>query len=386
MKNIVILGSTGSIGRSALEVIGRFPDRFRVVGLTAGKNVALLLEQIGRFAPQVVAVADEQTYRAVLSALGSGRQPELRSGVEGICSVAAMEQTDIVISAIVGAAGLLPTLTAIKAGKKIALANKETLVMAGEVALAEAHRSGAVLFPTDSEHSAIFQCLQGYRKNALKRVILTASGGPFIGRAAEELETVSPEDALRHPNWSMGKKITIDSATLMNKGLEVIEAHYLFDLPPGAIDVLIHPQSIIHSIVEFADNTCIAQLSRPDMKGPIAYALSYPERLDEVMEPLAWETLAGLTFRRPDRKTFPCLSLAYEALAQGGTMPAVLNAANEIAVAAFLDGVVGFNKIPVIINNIMERHTLRAADDLEVVLEADRWARQSAGQLIATGV
>ncbi|MEW5744496.1 MAG: 1-deoxy-D-xylulose-5-phosphate reductoisomerase [Nitrospirota bacterium] len=385
MKNIVILGSTGSIGRSALEVIARFPERFRVVGLTAGRNVPLLLEQIRRFTPEVAAVADEVSLRAVQEALGSGKGPELRCGVEGISSAAAAEHAHVVISAIVGAAGLMPTLAAIRAGKTIALANKETLVMAGPIALAEAQRCGALLFPTDSEHSAIFQCLRGYRKEEIKRILLTASGGPFIGKTAKELETVSAEDALRHPNWSMGRKITIDSATLMNKGLEVIEARYLFDLPPAMIEVLIHPQSIIHSMVEFTDNSCIAQLSKPDMKGPIAYALSYPERLDAVLEPLAWETLAGLTFMRPDTAAFPCLALAYDALHAGGTMPAVLNAANEAAVAAFLEGAVGFNKIPAIIRKIMDGHTVQPADDLAVVLDADRRAREEARKLIARG-
>jgi 1-deoxy-D-xylulose-5-phosphate reductoisomerase len=381
MKNIVILGSTGSIGRSALDVISKFPDRFRVIGLTAGRNIPLLTEQIRQFQPRIVAVSDEDAYKNLKDALLHIRPPEfpipeVSCGTDGISSVAAMPDADTVISAIVGSAGLLPTIAAIKAGKTVALANKETLVMAGDIVMSEVKKHGASLLPVDSEHSAIFQCIRGYEACSIKKIILTASGGPFAGKTIEELENVSPENALKHPNWNMGRKITIDSATLMNKGLEVIEAHYLFGIAQEKIDVLIHPQSIVHSIVEFNDGSYIAQLSKPDMKGPIAYALSFPERLDNVMETIDWERLSGLTFQKPDSRTFPCLSLAYTALKSGGTMPAVLNASNEIAVAAFLDGIIGFNRIPVIIKKVMDSHKLQPADNIGVILEADRWARE----------
>jgi 1-deoxy-D-xylulose-5-phosphate reductoisomerase len=387
MKNIVILGSTGSIGKSALDVVSKFPDKFRVVGLTAGRNISLLIKQIEQFMPKIVAVSDETTYKSLKSQIPNLKTQniEILFGTEGICSVAAMPDADTVISAIVGSAGLLPTIAAIKAGKVVALANKETLVMAGDLVMSGVKKYGVLLLPVDSEHSAIFQCISGYEKSSIKKIILTASGGPFAGKTMEELEHISPESALKHPNWSMGRKITIDSATLMNKGLEVIEAHYLFGLPPEKIDVLIHPQSIIHSIVEFIDGSYIAQLSKPDMKGPIAYALSYPERLHDVIETIDWERLSGLTFQKPDHKTFPCLSLAYSALKTGGTMPAVLNASNEIAVASFLDGIIGFNRIPVIIKKVMDSHKLQPADDIDVVLEADRWAREKTKEFIVHG-
>ncbi len=383
MKKIVILGSTGSIGRSSLDVIARFPDRFSVVGLTAGRNAALLMEQIQRFHPEIVAVSDEQTYKVLRGSLASHTAPEVRMGVDGISSTASMHGADIVISSIVGAAGLLPTLAAIRTGKTVALANKETLVMAGDLALAEVGLHNTTLLPVDSEHSAIFQCMQGYDKDSVEKILLTASGGPFVGKTKKELETVSPGSALKHPNWNMGRKISIDSATLMNKGLEVIEASYLFGLPVDKIDVLVHPQSVIHSIVEFADGSYMAQLSQADMKGPIAYALSYPERLTSVMEPLSWEKLPGLTFQSPDTATFPCLSFAYAAMKEGGTLPAVLNASNEIAVQAFLDEIIGFNQIPVIIKKVMDSHAIQPARDIGVIIEADRWAREEAQKLIA---
>lgn len=384
MKNIVILGSTGSIGRSSLEVIDKFPGRFRIVGLAAGRNISLLIKQIEQFRPKIVAVSDEAAYKNLKSQIQNlkSKNIEILFGKEGISRVAAMQDADMVISAIVGSAGLLPTIAAIKTGKVIALANKETLVMAGGLVMSSVKEYGATILPVDSEHSAIFQCIRGYEKSSIKKIILTASGGPFVGKTSEELENVSPESALKHPNWSMGRKITIDSATLMNKGLEVIEAYYLFGLPPENIDVLIHPQSIVHSIVEFIDGSYIAQLSKPDMKGPIAYALSYPERLHDVIETIDWDKLSTLTFQEPDHKTFPCLSLAYSALKTGGTMPAVLNAANEIVVAAFLDGIISFNSIPVIIRKVMDSHKLKPANDIETILEADRWARKTAKQKI----
>ncbi len=376
MKKIVILGSTGSIGTSSLDVVAKFPDLYTVVGLAAGRNIALLKEQILQFKPRAAAVSDDELCRDLRKALsGTGASSEILCGVEGISKIAGMAEADTVISAIVGSAGLLPTLAAVRAGKTIALANKETLVMAGDIVTSEIKKAGVRLLPVDSEHSALFQCMNGAKKSSIKRLILTASGGPFRGKKSSELQNITAADALRHPNWQMGRKISIDSATLMNKGLEVIEAHYLFDIPLEKIDVLVHPQSIIHSIVEYTDGSCLAQLSKPDMKGPIAYALSFPERLEHVMEPLDWEKLSGLTFYQPDTETVPCLALAYQAAKQGGTMPAVLNAANEVAVYAFLDGLIGFNDIPVIIKKTLDAHKVKEALQLDVVLEADLWAR-----------
>lgn len=377
MKKIVILGSTGSIGRSALEVIARFPDKFKVIGLTAGKNISLLGEQIRQFNPEVVAISDEEAYKNLKSQISNFKSQNIGIllGTEGIASVASMPSADIVISAIVGSAGLLPTIAAIRAGKTVAIANKETLVMAGDIVMSDVREYGATLLPVDSEHSAIFQCISGHKKDSIKKIILTASGGPFLGKTASWLEHVTSDDALKHPSWSMGKKTTIDSATLMNKGLEVIEAYHLFGLRPEEIDVLIHPQSIIHSIVELVDGSCLAQMSTPDMKGPIAYALSYPERLNNVMKPLDWKKLSGLTFQMPDTNTFPCLSLSYAALQVGGTMPAVLNASNEISVSAFLDGIISFNSIPVIIKKVMDLHKPQKADSIDIILASDRWAR-----------
>ncbi len=380
VKNIVILGSTGSIGKSALDVVSKFPDRFEVLGLTAGRNISLLIKQIEQFRPKIVAVSDEEAYKELKSQIPNPKSQniEILFGTEGMSHVAALPSADVVISAIVGAAGLLPTIAAVRASKTVAIANKEALVMAGDIVIREAKKYGATILPVDSEHSAIFQCIKGYEKHLIKKIILTASGGPFIGKTIIELESILPEDALKHPNWNMGKKITIDSATLMNKGLEVIEAYHLFDLLPEKIDVLIHPQSIIHCIVEFIDGGYLAQLSTPDMKGPIAYALSHPERLYDIMEPLEWEKLSTLTLKRPDNETFPCLSLCYEAIKAGGTMPAVLNASNEIAVAAFLDGIFKFNDIPVIIKKVMDSHKLQPASDIDVILKADSWARDKA--------
>lgn len=376
MKNIVILGSTGSIGKSSLDVVSMFPEKFRIVGLTAGTNITLLYEQIKNFQPEIVAVTDGKAYKSLIGLMEGTKEPLILQGVEGICSVAKFQKADIVISAISGSAGLLPTISAIRAKKTIALANKESLVTAGRIVMSEADKYGALILPVDSEHSAIFQCLNGVRRDSVRRIILTASGGPFVGKTLNELNRISFRDALKHPNWKMGRKITIDSATLMNKGLEVIEAHYLFNLPPEQIDVLIHPQSIVHSIVEFNDGSYVAQMSEPDMKGPIAYALSYPERLHNVMKPVKWDKISTLNFLKPDNGTFPSLSLAYNALEAGGTMPAVLNASNEIAVKAFLDEIIGFNDIPVIIRRIMNSHTIQYAKDIDTILEVDEWARK----------
>jgi 1-deoxy-D-xylulose-5-phosphate reductoisomerase len=376
MKRIAILGSTGSIGRMALEVISKHRDRFAVAGLVAGRNIDLLERQVRDFSPEIIAVAGEDDARELRRRLGS--RPEVRSGEEGINAVAAHNGSDFVLSSMVGFSGLIPTIRAIRAGKVIGLANKETLVIAGRIVMEEARARGARILPVDSEHSAIFQCMEGYDRGQVKRVILTASGGPFIGKTMEELKNVTPEQALKHPKWNMGKKVTIDSATLMNKGLEVIEASHLFDLPAGRIDVLVHPQSIVHSMVEFTDGGLLAQISVPDMRGPIGYALSYPERLDDTVPRLDLETVGQLTFQRPDAENFPCLGFAYEALKDGGTMPAVLNAANEAAVNAFLGGRINFTDIPVIINEIMHSHVNGRAAELEEVIEADRWARESA--------
>ncbi len=380
-KNIVILGSTGSIGRSALEVISRFPDRFKVIGLSTNTSADVLIEQAIAFKVPYVAVSEEGAYKKVKDALkGSGTK--VLSGREGLIELACLEDAHTVVAAIVGCAGLLPTYEAMRAGKVIALANKEVLVAAGSIFMKEISTNGARILPVDSEHSALFQCLLGQDRKSLKKVVLTASGGPFHGLKRDALANMTAEQALRHPNWTMGKKITIDSATLMNKGLEVIEAHHLFGLPLSDIEVLIHRQSIIHSMVSFKDGSYIAQMSTPDMKGPIAFALSYPERLEGIMQDLDLSALSGLTFERPDRESFPCLSLAYEALRIGKTMPAVLNAANEVAVAAFLEGMIGFTKIPVIIEELMEAHDPIELDDLEKALEADRWARQKAQEVI----
>ncbi len=380
MRRVSILGSTGSIGKMALEVISVHRDEFAVVGLAAGRNIDLLEEQIGLFAPRVVAVAEEKAASELRKRVG--RRVKVCAGQEGIKTVAAFESADFVLSAMVGFSGLAPTLEAVRAGKVIGLANKETLVSAGDIVLSEARLHGARILPVDSEHSAIFQCVEGHDKSFLKRVILTASGGPFRGKKKKELKDVTPEKALKHPKWKMGRKITIDSATLMNKGLEVIEAARLFDLPGERISVLVHPQSIVHSFVEFSDGGLLAQVSVPDMRGPIAYALSYPRRLENSVPPLELADVERLTFYRPDFRNFPCLALAYDALEEGGTMLAVLNAANEAGVEAFLQRRIDFNSIPDIIKKVMHSHETRKAVDLEEVIEADRWAREKAENYI----
>ena len=379
MKNIAILGSTGSIGRSTLDVIAQNRDRFRVVALAAGGNIDLLEEQIRTFSPCLASVADKDSAVALRKRL---RGVEILSGADGVNSVAAHPDADFVLSAIVGSAGLLPTITAIRAGKTIGLANKETLVMAGDIVMKEAKKNGVAIIPVDSEHSAVSQCIEGHNSAEIRRIILTASGGPFVDMRKSDLKNIKAKEALKHPNWSMGRKISIDSATLMNKGLEVIEACWLFGLPPEKVDVLIHPQSIIHSLVEFRDMSCLAQMSMPDMRGPISYALSYPERLSGPISGLELETIGSLTFRKPDHDMFPCLSYAYQAIRTGGTVPAALNAANEVAVYAFLNNKIGFNDIPAVIRNTVERHTVKAEPELDDVLEADRWAREIAGQYV----
>ncbi len=381
MKNLAILGSTGSIGVSTLDIVAAFPERYRVVALTAGNNLALLEEQIRRFRPLCVAVLTEESAARLRRSLGP-LAPTIMCCVEGLIACATHPEADLVVSAIVGAAGLVPTMAAIEAGKDVALANKETLVTAGPLVMEAVARRGVRLFPVDSEHSAIFQSLEGHRRGDVRRLILTASGGPFRNRSLAELRNVSAAEALAHPNWNMGRKISIDSATMMNKGLEVIEARWLFDLEADRIAVHIHPQSIVHSMVEYVDGSVIAQLGIPDMKMPIAYALSYPERLPLDLPPLDLCALSTLSFETPDLARFACLDLAYRALRAGGTAPAVLNAANEIAVDAFLGGEISFLQISALIGSVLDAHEARPLRHIDDVLRADRAARADARQLI----
>ncbi|MBP8980106.1 MAG: 1-deoxy-D-xylulose-5-phosphate reductoisomerase [Syntrophobacterales bacterium] len=382
MKNIAILGSTGSIGRQSLAVIDGHRDRFAVNALAAGKNVVLLREQISRYRPRVAAVCDEEHARKLKELLGRDAGTDILCGPEGYRELAVDRENHLVLSAMVGAAGLLPTMAAVEAGRDIALANKETLVMAGELVMAMASARGVRILPVDSEHSAIFQCLQGNSRGAIRRIILTASGGPFRTWSPEALAGVTAAQALRHPNWEMGRKITIDSATMMNKGLEIIEARWLFDVTPERIDVVVHPQSIVHSLVEYCDGSVLAQLARPDMRLPIAYAFSWPERLVDSTPGLDLTTLAALEFQPPDTIKFPCLSLAGEALRIGGTMPAALNGANEVAVQAFLDGQIPFPGIPGVIAAVMEAHRVVDHPDLDAILAADFEARETAKKTI----
>ncbi len=384
MKNISILGSTGSIGTSTLAVAEKFPDRFRVVALAGGNNSELLEEQIRRFRPQIAAIASEASAKGLRDRC---RDLPVRifSGIEGMIQVAAAEEAEITVSSIVGTAGLVPTMAAIQAGKDIALANKEVLVTAGELVIEECRKRNVRLFPVDSEHSAIFQCLHAGERKDVRRLILTASGGPFRDHSKEDLARVTLAQALKHPNWSMGKKITIDSATLMNKGLEVIEARWLFDMTPERISVLVHPQSIVHSLVEFQDGSVVAQMGMPDMKGPIAYALSFPHRLPDVAPGLDLASVATLTFKEPDRELFPCLGFAYDALRAGGSMPAVLSAANEIAVKHFLDEKIGYGDIARVIKRTMAAHTPMHFKSVDEALKADLWARQEAERVIQNG-
>lgn len=381
MKKLAILGSTGSIGVSTLEVVSAHPDLFRVVAMTAGYNLDLLLSQIESYQPEIVAVVTPESAARLREMIGSAG-PEIVSGVEGLIACATHPDAEMVVSAIVGAAGLVPTIAAIESGKDIALANKETLVTAGELVMQAVKDKGVQLFPVDSEHSAIFQSLEGHRDRDVRRLILTASGGPFRDLTPEALRDVSLDDALNHPNWSMGRKITIDSATMMNKGLEVIEARWLFDLPGEQIDVHIHPQSIVHSMVEYIDGSVMAQLGIPDMKGPIAYAISYPERIPLDLPPLDLCKIGSLTFREPDPDLFPCLSLAYQALAAGDSFPAVLNAANEVAVEAFLSGQIAFTGISTIIQGTIDQHEATKLNHIDNVLRVDRWARETAQMML----
>lgn len=381
MKTIIILGSTGSIGTNTLDIVQRFPDEFRVAGLTAGNNIDKLEEQIRAFTPRVVAVSQEAA-AVTLRQRCAGLPVEILSGEAGIAQVASLPEAELVISAIVGAAGLVPTLTAIRSGKHIALANKEPMVMAVKLMQEEAHKHGVRIFPVDSEHSAIFQSLEGHRLEDVRRLILTASGGALWTLAKDELQHVTPERALKHPNWKMGSKITIDSATLMNKGLEVVEARWLFDIPESRIEVMVHRESIIHSLVEYEDRSMIAQLGLPDMRTPISYAMRYPERLPLDLPSLDLTEIGTLSFCKPDHDRFPCLNLGYESLRTGGTMPATMNAANEIAVDAFLNGGIRFTEIAEVIRHTMDAHTPKPVSSLEDALEADRWAREKAESLV----
>ncbi len=381
-KKIVLLGSTGSIGRNVLRVAAGFPEHFTVIGLSAGWNVELLQQQIETFFPGLVSVADEQAAFKLKKLLGPASQTEIIWGQTGNEQVACLQEADMVVSAIVGAAGLLPTLAAIRSGKDIALANKETLVMAGRLIMDEVEKQQVRLLPIDSEHSAIAQALEAGRKEDVARIILTASGGPFLHLDQDSLWKVTPEQALHHPNWDMGRKISIDSATLMNKGLEVIEAHWLFDVSLDKIEVLVHPQSIVHSLVEFIDGSVVAQLGIPDMRVPISYALSYPKRLETGLSRLNLTECSNLSFLKPDMSRFPALQTAYEACKIGGCLPAVLNAANEVAVAAFLESKLKFPEISQVVAETMARTDFVEDRDIETILKADRMARAESAAVI----
>jgi len=377
-----ILGATGSIGRNTLAVVEQFPDLYQIEALAGGNNIELLSQQIQKFKPKCVCVLDEKHAVALKKNIQSNI--EILHGSSGYEQIASFPNTDMVVSAIVGAAGLIPTIAAIRSGKDVALANKETLVMAGEIVMREIKEYNVRLLPVDSEHSAIFQCLQGHQQKDFSHILLTASGGPFRKREFSSFESIQPKDALNHPTWNMGQKITIDSATLMNKGLEVIEAHFLFHVPASDIQVIVHPQSIVHSMVAYHDGSIIAQLGIPDMKGAIAYALSYPNRLPLNQSVPNFFEIQSLEFYEPDLKKFPCLSLAYDACNQGKTYPAVLNAANEIAVDAFLNHQIGFMDIPRLIEKALTQHISENDMNLERIIHADQWARNVVKQWIRT--
>ncbi|RJX16648.1 MAG: 1-deoxy-D-xylulose-5-phosphate reductoisomerase [Ammonifex sp.] len=379
-RDIVVLGSTGSIGRQTLQVVEEFREHFRVRALAAGKNWRLLLEQVVRFEPEAAGLLHEEDAARLRAGLPPGLNTTVFSGTEGLVRLATLPGADTVVAAISGASGLVPAVAAIEAGKNIALANKETLVVAGEIVTRLAREQGVRLLPVDSEHSAVWQCLDD--RPGVAKIILTASGGPFREYSREALARVTPETALRHPTWHMGPKITIDSATLMNKGLEVIEAHWLFGIGYDNINVLVHPQSIVHGMVEFADGSIAAALSITDMRLPILYALSYPERLANSLPKLDLAAVGRLTFEEPDRERFPCLGLAIAAGRAGGSMPAAMNAANEVAVAAFLEGRIHFNGIPAVVEKIMAGHSMISNPSLAEVLSADALARAEAREVV----
>ncbi|WP_138499399.1 1-deoxy-D-xylulose-5-phosphate reductoisomerase [Nostoc sp. PA-18-2419] len=379
MKAITLVGSTGSIGTQTLDIVSQYPDQFRIVGLAAGRNVEMFAAQIRQFRPKIAAICLEDKLPALKEAIKDlDPQPILLAGEAGVIEVARYGEAETVVTGIVGCAGLLPTIAAIEAGKDIALANKETLIAGAPVVLPLVQKHGVKLLPADSEHSAIFQCLQGVPKKGLRRILLTASGGAFRDWDVEKLAEVTVADALKHPNWSMGRKITVDSATLMNKGLEVIEAHFLFGLDYDDIEIVIHPQSIIHSLIELQDTSVLAQLGWPDMRLPLLYALSWPDRIYTDWERLDLVKAGNLTFREPDHQKYPCMKLAYAVGKAGGSMPAVLNAANEQAVALFLSEKIRFLDIPRCIEWVCDRHqnNNRANPSLDDILAADQWARQ----------
>jgi 1-deoxy-D-xylulose-5-phosphate reductoisomerase len=381
MKRLAVLGSTGSIGVNTLDIAGRFENEFTVMALSAGTNIRLLKEQIERFEPKVVSVLNEALANTLRKEI-SPQKTEVLFGVEGLIQIASLHEIDLVVSALVGAAGLIPTISAIKAQKSIALANKESLVMAGKIIVQEARKNGVTILPVDSEHSAIFQALVGHSKDEVNRIFLTASGGPFLDLPYEKMKEVTSQEALHHPTWNMGRKVSIDSASLMNKGLEVIEARWLFDISTEKIVVQIHPQSVVHSMVEYIDGSIVAQMGITDMRIPISYALSYPKRLRLDLPPLDLNGMDGLTFFPPDVERFPCLRLAYRSMEMGETMPAVLNAANEVAVNSFLEGTIKFTDIPEVVEEVMENHQVKPLTTLDDALRADQWAREKTKELI----
>ena len=380
MKKISLLGSTGSIGTNVLDVIDRNPEKFQILSMSAGSNVDLFAKQIRKFKPRVVALVDTKKIPTLKEQIAD-LDIEILSGEEGNIAVATLPEADVVVSGVMGSAGLLPAIHALKAGKNLALANKETLVIAGELVLREAKKTNSQIIPIDSEHSAIFQVLNGEKKERIKKIILTASGGPFRTFSLGEMETVTVKDALKHPNWDMGAKITIDSSTMMNKGLEYIEAKWLFGVNTP-VEIIVHAQSIIHSMIEFVDTSILAQLGIPDMRVPIAYALTYPDRFECDLPSLDLTTMGNLTFEAPDFERFPCLRLAIDAMEIGKTMPAVLNAANEIAVQAFLEELISYKDIAELIHMVMQNHNPSPLKELQDVLIADRWAREETTKLV----
>ncbi len=388
VKRICILGATGSIGVNTLNVAACHPDKYKIVALSANSQVDRLVEQCEQYQPEYAVMANEKAAEELASKLKSKNSSvQVLSGIEGLEKIASLPQVDYVMAAIVGAAGLKPTLAAARAGKRILLANKEALVMSGQIFMDEVKKNNAELLPIDSEHNAIFQCLpedyeKGLAESGITKILLTGSGGPFRTKALNELENVTPDEACAHPNWSMGRKISVDSATMMNKGLEIIEACWLFNTNPDNIQVVVHPQSVIHSMVQYSDGSVLAQLGQPDMRTPIAHALAWPERIESGVEKLDFFSISKLEFERPDYERFPCLRLAEESIRKGGTAPAILNAANEVAVASFLDNELKFSDIAYIVEQTLNNLTSRPADSLTEILEDDLSARNEAEQLI----
>ncbi len=382
MKYISILGSTGSIGTQTLDVVKEHPHILKVCAITGNNNIDLLEKQIKEFSPEICCVMNEENALLLKNRLGVNTKTEILSGMDGLIAAAEYEKSEIIVTAVSGMIGLKPTVAAIKKHKTIALANKETLVTGGDYIMNLAREYNSEILPVDSEHSAIFQCLMGNKTKNINKIILTASGGPFRNKSLQELELVTVQDALKHPNWSMGKKITIDSATLMNKGLEVIEAKFLFDVKPEQIEVVVHPQSIVHSGIEFCDHSTIAQLGHPDMKVPIQFALFYPERVENKYESLSLFEIGQLTFEKPNREVFKCLNLAFESLKIGGTMPAVLNAANEVCVDLFLKGKISFLDIGNINEKIMLKHKAIKIDCVETIIQVEKWVKEKIKELI----